>query len=36
MHSEQQLSSPREAAQKIVGFLGRPDFGSEPVADVRQ
>jgi NAD(P)-dependent dehydrogenase (short-subunit alcohol dehydrogenase family) len=29
------LMSPEEAAAKVVGFLGRPDFGDNPVADVR-
>ena len=36
MHSGKQLSSPQEAAQKIIAFLNRNDFGAEPVADVRQ
>lgn len=36
MHSGKQLSSPADAAQKVIAFLNRPDFGSEPVADVRQ
>ena len=29
------LSSPADAAAKILAFLARPDFGSNPVADVR-
>ncbi len=29
------LDSPAEAARKIVAFLDRPDFGSQPIADVR-
>lgn len=29
------LSSPAEAAAKVLAFLARPDFGAEPVADVR-
>jgi len=29
------LSSPREAAARVLAFLARPDFGSNPVADVR-
>ncbi|MBA3774078.1 MAG: SDR family NAD(P)-dependent oxidoreductase [Ramlibacter sp.] len=29
------LSSPSEAAAKVLEFLARPDFGSHPVADVR-
>jgi NAD(P)-dependent dehydrogenase (short-subunit alcohol dehydrogenase family) len=36
MHSERQLSSPKDAAQKIVAFLSRSDFGSNPVADIRE
>lgn len=30
-----QLDSPEQAARKILGYLARPDFGNEPVADVR-
>ena len=30
------LTSPEEAAARILAFLGRPDFGSQPVADVRE
>ena len=29
------LSSPPEAAARVLAFLARPDFGSKPVADVR-
>ena len=29
------LASPAQAAAKVLAFLGRPDFGSNPVADVR-
>jgi benzil reductase ((S)-benzoin forming) len=29
------LSSPSEAAARVLAFLARPDFGSHPVADVR-
>jgi benzil reductase ((S)-benzoin forming) len=29
------LSSPADAAARILAFLARPDFGSNPVADVR-
>lgn len=36
LHSGKQLSSPQEAAQKVIAFLNRADFGSEPIADVRQ
>ena len=31
-----QLTSPQDAAQRILAYLARPDFGAEPVADVRQ
>ena len=31
-----QLSSPQEAAARILAYLARPDFGADPVADVRQ
>ncbi len=30
-----QLDSPADAARKVLAFLARPDFGAEPVADVR-
>jgi NAD(P)-dependent dehydrogenase (short-subunit alcohol dehydrogenase family) len=30
-----QLSSPDEAAARVLAFLNHPDFGQEPVADVR-
>ena len=30
-----QLDSPEAAARKVLAFLQRPDFGQEPVADVR-
>ena len=29
------LDSPAQAAAKVLGFLARPDFGSEVIADVR-
>ncbi len=29
------LASPEEAASRILSFLARPDFGANPVADVR-
>jgi NAD(P)-dependent dehydrogenase (short-subunit alcohol dehydrogenase family) len=29
------LSSPQDAARKVLAFLQRADFGSNPVADVR-
>jgi hypothetical protein len=35
MHERGMLSSPAEAAARILAFLERPDFGAEPVADVR-
>ena len=30
-----QLTSPQEAAARLLAYLQRPDFGSQPVADVR-
>jgi benzil reductase ((S)-benzoin forming) len=30
------LASPEEAAQRVLAFLERPDFGANPVADVRE
>jgi NAD(P)-dependent dehydrogenase (short-subunit alcohol dehydrogenase family) len=30
-----QLSSPADAAGRLLAYLNRPDFGSEPVADAR-
>jgi benzil reductase ((S)-benzoin forming) len=30
------LSSPSEAAARVLAFLAHPDFGSKPVADVRE
>ncbi|HEY9095319.1 MAG TPA: SDR family NAD(P)-dependent oxidoreductase, partial [Hydrogenophaga sp.] len=30
-----QLSSPDQAARQVLAWLERPDFGAEPVADVR-
>jgi NAD(P)-dependent dehydrogenase (short-subunit alcohol dehydrogenase family) len=30
-----QLTSPQEAAARILEYLARPDFGTNPVADVR-
>ncbi|MDO9360225.1 MAG: SDR family NAD(P)-dependent oxidoreductase [Polaromonas sp.] len=30
-----QLTSPEEAARRVLAFLARPDFGAEAVADVR-
>ena len=35
MKEKGQLSSPQDAAAKVLGYLNRPDFGSNPVADVR-
>jgi hypothetical protein len=29
------LTSPDEAARRVLAYLARPDFGSQPVADVR-
>jgi NAD(P)-dependent dehydrogenase (short-subunit alcohol dehydrogenase family) len=35
MKQKGMLSSPEEAARRILAYLARPDFGSNPVADVR-
>ena len=35
LHEKGQLSSPADAAGRLLAYLNRPDFGSEPVADVR-
>ena len=35
LHEKGQLSSPAVAAGRLLAYLNRPDFGSEPVADVR-
>lgn len=36
LHRQGQLSSSQEAAARVLAWLARPDFGAEPVADVRQ
>jgi benzil reductase ((S)-benzoin forming) len=35
LHASGQLSTPHDAAAKVLKFLARSDFGSNPVADVR-
>ena len=35
LKAQGQLSSPEQAAAQVLRFLARPDFGQEPVADVR-
>ena len=35
LKTQGQLSSPEEAAGQVLAYLVRPDFGSQPVADVR-
>jgi len=35
LKSQGLLDSPDEAARKVLAYLRRPDFGAEPVADVR-
>lgn len=35
LHTQGQLSSGADAARKVLAFLNRPDFGTEPVGDVR-
>lgn len=34
-HTGGQLDRPADAARKVLAYLARPDFGAEPVADVR-
>jgi NAD(P)-dependent dehydrogenase (short-subunit alcohol dehydrogenase family) len=35
MKEKGQLSSPQDAAQRVLAYLNRPEFGANPVADVR-
>ena len=35
MHASGQLTTPHDAAARVLAFLNRRDFGSNPVADVR-
>jgi len=35
LKAQGQLSSPQQAAAQVLRFLARPDFGQNPVADVR-
>jgi len=35
LHEQGQLSSPQSSASKVLAYLDRPDFGANPVADVR-
>ena len=35
LHAKGQLTDPAEAARRLLAYLARPDFGAEPVADVR-
>ena len=35
LHAGGQLTSPEEAAARVLAYLARPDFGANPVADVR-
>lgn len=34
-HSQGQLDSPASAAAKVLRFLAKPDFGADPIGDVR-
>jgi len=36
LHERGQLLSPSDAATRVLAYLDRQDFGSQPVADVRQ
>jgi len=35
LHTHGQLTSPKDAAKRVLAYLARPDFGEQPVADVR-
>lgn len=35
LHAAGQLTSPADCAERLLRYLGRPDFGAEPVADIR-
>jgi len=35
LHAQGQLLSPADAAARVLAWLARPDFGAQPVADVR-
>ena len=35
-HSQSQLTSPLDAARKVLNFLAQPDFGHDPIGDVRE
>jgi NAD(P)-dependent dehydrogenase (short-subunit alcohol dehydrogenase family) len=35
LHANAQVATPEAGAEKVLAFLARPDFGSNPVADVR-
>jgi benzil reductase ((S)-benzoin forming) len=35
LHQNGQLSSPQDAAARLLAYLAQPDFGDNPVADVR-
>jgi benzil reductase ((S)-benzoin forming) len=35
LHTQGQLSSTADAARKVLAFLNRPDFGNDPIGDVR-
>lgn len=36
LHAQGQLSSVADAARQVLAFLARPDFGDNPIGDVRQ
>ena len=35
LKSAGKLSAPQDVARRLLAFLARPDFGSQPIADVR-
>ena len=36
MHANNQLSSPADTAARVLAYLARADFGTQPVGDVRE
>jgi benzil reductase ((S)-benzoin forming) len=36
LHNQGQLTSPAQAAQRVLRYLAHPDFGRLPVADIRE
>jgi NAD(P)-dependent dehydrogenase (short-subunit alcohol dehydrogenase family) len=36
LHATGKLATPEDGARRVLAYLARPDFGSNPVADVRE